>query len=429
MDGTEKVKMHIEIPAVSQERWALWLLAAFVLIPIVLLLSVLPDIRSLSEWILMCLMLSPFLATEAVCLVLVFAHIHLVPEGIAWTLGPHILRRIPIEEVAFWCIAAQSSKNGPIYRIGISRKDIPALAQLRETQLLRNPYMRTTVPRAKRASSWQEKFAAEYIKKKAQFNLVGLLGREIVWNAYTPEFLELLKTAYPHVRTCTFPLKYTPHAMKWTDKDPNRFCRGMCREKDKPGMMIGTSAFVVSPLLLVCLVGASPLMALLPVTGFALIFGILWFFLRGEYDVVHLEESGIRVMRSGREYSNLPREEIRTLVHTVNGVLGNADEGFLTVTGLDPEQVREKEIAAISRSGTGRMLLEAWKLTPGWERRLFARHCIRKMNQWGLNSKDYITIYATPQRIRTLREKYPEAEWIDVRFEDEQLGVHQIIGK
>ena len=417
MDRPEKAKMHIEIPAVFQGRWAIWLLAVFFLIPIVLLLFVLPDVKSLSEWIWMSLMLLPLLAVEIVCLVLVFAHIHLVPEGIVWTVGPCTLRRIPVEEVRFWCIGAQYSKHGPIYRLGISRKDIPQLARLREAQLLRNPYMRTTVPRVKRSPLWQEKFAGEYIGKKAQANVVGLLGREIVWNAYTPELMALLKTAYPHVKTWMFPMKYTPYTSKWADRDPNRFCRGKCKETDKPGVMVAWIMFTVSPLLLVAIVREPLLMALLPVSCFGLIFGILWYLLRGEYDVVQLEESGIRVMRSGREYSNLPREEIRTLVHVVNGVLGSDSEGFIAVTGFTPEQVREKEMAAMNRTENGRMLLEAWKQTPGWEQRLFARHCVNRINQWGLNSKDYITVYATARRIQILREKYPEVEWIDVSFD------------
>ena len=277
--------------------------------------------------------------------------------------------------------------------------------------------MRTTVPRVKRSPLWQEKFAGEYIGKKAQANVVGLLGREIVWNAYTPELMALLKTAYPHVKTWMFPMKYTPYTSKWADRDPNRFCRGKCKETDKPGVMLAGVIFMVSPLVLVCVVGESLLMALLPVSCFGLLFGILWYLLRGEYDVVHLEESGIRVMRSGREYSNLPREEIRTLVHVVNGVLGSDSEGFIAVTGFTPEQVREKEMAAMNRTENGRMLLEAWKQTPGWEQRLFARHCVNRINQWGLNSKDYITVYATARRIQILREKYPEAEWIDVSFD------------
>ena len=184
-------------------------------------------------------------------------------------------------------------------------------------------------------------------------------------------------------------------------------------KKGKGSMKI----FAIAVVVLVCVASESMLMALLPVSCFGLIFGVLWYLLRGEYDVVHLEESGIQVTRSGREYSNLPREEIRTLVHVVNGVLGSDSDGFLAVTGLTPEQVREKEMSAMTRTGTGRMLLEAWKQTPGWEQRLFARHCVNKINQWGLNSKDYITIYATAQRIRVLREKYLEAEWIDVSFD------------
>lgn len=418
MDRPEKAKMHIEIPAVSQERWALWFLAG-VCMPIGLsaICFGLLKLESIWESILLCLMGIPFLITGVGCVVLLFVRMHLVPEGIAWILGSFALRRIPIEEVKFWCIGAQYSKHGPIYRLGISRKDIPQLARLREAQLLRNPYMRTTVPRVKRSPLWQEKFAGEYIGKKAQANVVGLLGREIVWNAYTPELMALLKTAYPHVKTRMFPMKYTPYTSKWADRDPNRFCRGKCKETDKPGVMVAWIMFTVSPLLLVAIVREPLLMALLPVSCFGLIFGILWYLLRGEYDVLQLEESGIRVMRSGREYSNLPREEIRTLVHVVNGVLGSDSEGFIAVTGFTPEQVREKEMAAMNRTENGRMLLEAWKQTPGWEQRLFARHCVNRINQWGLNSKDYITVYATARRIQILREKYPEAEWIDVSFD------------
>ena len=418
MNQTENYKMHIVIPAVSQERWALWLLAGG-MIPIGILAICFGFLGSENIWesVLLCVMGMPFLIAGMGCLMWLFTRMHLVPQGIAWTLGSYTLRRISIEEVKFWCIGAQYSKNGPIYRLGISREDIQKLAQLREAQLRRNPYMRTTVPRVKRLPNWQEKFAGEYIRRKAQFNIVDLLGREIVWNTYTPEFIALLKTAYPHVKTHTFPIKHTPHISNWVDRDPNRFCRGKCKETDKPGVMLAGVIFIVSPLVLVCVASESMLMALLPVSCFGLIFGVLWYLLRGEYDVVHLEESGIQVTRSGREYSNLPREEIRTLVHVVNGVLGSDSDGFLAVTGLTPEQVREKEMSAMTRTGTGRMLLEAWKQTPGWERRLFARHCVNKINQWGLNSKDYITIYATAQRIRVLREKYLEAEWIDVSFD------------
>lgn len=418
MKQAENSQMHIAIPAVSQGQWALWLLAgACMPIGILAICIGILDSESVWESILLCLAGIPFLITGVGCLALLFLRMYLVPEGIAWTLGSYTLRRIPVEEVKFWCIGAQYSKNGPIYRLGISRKDIFQLARMREVQMLRNPYMRTTVPRVKRLPLWQEKFAGEYIRKKAQTNVVGLLGRNIVWNAYTPEFMALMKTAYPHVKTYTFPVKHTPHTSQWVDRDTDRFCRGKCKETDKPGVMMAWVIFTISPLLLVAIVGEPLLMALLPVSCFGLIFGILWYLLRGEYDVVQLEESGIRVMRSGREYSSLPREEIRTLVHVVNGVLGSDSEGFLAVTGFTPEQVREKEMAAMNRTENGRMLLEAWKQTPGWEQRLFSRHCANKIHQWGLNSKEYITVYATAQRIQTLREKYPEAEWIDVSFD------------
>ena len=85
MDRSENPKMHIEIPAVSQERWALWFSAVILLVPIVTCLFVLPDVNSLTEWLLILLLLMPFLAVEMVCLVSVFAHIHLVPEGYSGT--------------------------------------------------------------------------------------------------------------------------------------------------------------------------------------------------------------------------------------------------------------------------------------------------------------------------------------------------------
>ena len=407
---------HIMLPAVSEQRWALWT-AAVASIPMGIFFLVIGLIQRgrLGETVEICFFGLMFILLGLGCLISALARMHLVPEGIAWALGKYALRQIPREEVKCFCIAAQYSKHGLVYRLGISCKDIADLARLRENQLLRNPYMRTTVPRIKASPGWQQKFAGEYIKKKAVWNLIGILGRHIIWNAYSPELQALLKMEYPEVETHIFLERYTPYGTKWVDRDPRRFCRGRAKETDKFGVTFLCMAIMVSPLLLILCVGETLLAALPLMLCFGLIIGLSWYFSRGEYDVVHLSEDSIRIMRGKREYSHISREQIRRIIHVNNG-MESSSEGYLAVTALNPEQILDKEMTALSRTGNGRILLNAWQQATGWEQRLVARHCAKRISQWGLNSKDYLIMCCTPQRIQTLREMYPEVEWIDVAF-------------
>lgn len=416
-------RKQIAVPAVMSERWAVWLLAVMMLpLSAYMMACVLHIGFREGSYIGMLILMPSALAVLAAAVgsvAALLARMHLTPEAILLTLGGYTLRRIPSADIKLFCIAGQHSKQGIVYRLGISRKSLEELAGLQEKKMQRDPGMRYPLSLMKQKNNWQRELAGKYVKRKAQWNISGIFGRDILWMLASPEWMALLRTVYPEVAAEVFRETYTPAVAPWKDRDAARFCRGRVKENGQHGLTVFLMAFILSPLgLTLCFRGGlreglvySCIFALF----FGILFGLLWHIERGEYDVVSLEPEAIRVHRGRKPYRTVPGKELKII--QANREMGGMAGNYLALTSLDREQILEKELARLQKTKLGRMTLAAWQQTEGWQERLFARHCTKKLNIWGWNSPEYLTIYATEQRIQSLREHYPEAEWIDICYE------------
>ena len=367
------------------------------------------DLMTLLILFVFCLV---FLFFGVLCLIQCFLWVHFVPEGVAVTLGSRTVRRIPAEELGLVCQVQGMGKSASITRTVLSRRPVEELAALREKQLAGSFYMRSNIPVRKRQPDWQRKFVEEYLRRRFDHVLVGYLDPNLLWLEHMPELDTVLEATYGHldIPRMDLPVQYGSPAA-WTDSDPRRFCRGRHKPGNRDVLQFVCFIFILSPLVLFVIpLSGLPVAAL--VLGLASLIALLvWLLDRGEYDVIHLEDDGIRVTGGNRTLRTIPAGDIRFVVRieSYNILFG---QGFLAVSDRSPEEVVALEVARMERSARGRRILAAWRQLPGWEERLLVRACCRALDLAGCRSKDVLLMANVPQRIEMLQRLYPDVRWI-----------------
>lgn len=355
-----------------------------------------------------------FLGFGILGLIHCFLWVHFVPEGVAVTLGPWTVRRIPAEQLRLAAQVQSPGKSAPITRTVLSRRSLEELAALREKQLAQSFYMRSNIPCRKRQSGWQQKFAEEYLQNRNNLVIVGYLTPDLLWLEHMPEMDAVLDAMYGHldIPRMDFPVSYGTSTV-WTDPDPRHFCRGRCKPGNWDVIQLVCLSFCLSPLVLFVIpLSGLPVAALL--LGLVSLTSLLvWLLARGEYDVVHLEDDGIRLTAGNRTLGSIPAPEIRLIIRAEisNGLFYR---GFLAVSNLSPAEIAAREITRLERTRTGRRLLAAWRQLPGWEDRLIVRSCCRALSLEGYRARDALLMANVPQRAEMLQKLYPDVPWIHV---------------
>lgn len=414
--------VDIALPLASR-RWQHLLLAA-IMLPVglgCLGMAVIVAMGGLwAEALIICLFAVVSLALAGASGLQCLIWVHFVPEGIALTLGPYTLRRMPIEEIRLACRVQSRTKASYATRVLLTRHTLDDLTALREKQLRQSPYMRSNIPHRKRRPDWQRQFAAEYLHSKNRNMEFGFLTPGMLWLDHLPELDAILDTMYAEhpISRETFTEPISASVTPWTDADRLHFCRGQCKAGERPIMGTLCMIFILSPLLPIFIPEA--LEAIVPAVPLSAIFLTLWLLSRDEYDVVHPEAAGIRVTRTGRLLAALSADQIRGILRCEMPTL-NSPCGLLVVTTLPPAEVVEREIERLSRTVRGRRLLRSWQQLPGWEERLFVRTCCRLPNLENPRSRGILVMANVPGRADTLEELYPNARRVGV----DRLGTIQ----
>ena len=115
--------------------------------------------------------------------------VHFVPEGIAVTLGPWTLRRIPVEEIRLLCgvLQTQRSKNRTIctYWIAVSTRSREEIAKQQDDKF--GCFSEEIRRKVARHMDWNCSF-------------IRGLDLRILWLEYERERLEVLRSLYPQAQ-------------------------------------------------------------------------------------------------------------------------------------------------------------------------------------------------------------------------------------
>ena len=355
----------------------------------------------------------PLLLLGSVYLLSAMAKIHLVPQGIAVTLFDKTVRQYPVERIgAFFGVEWWEKGWGRM--LGISLHTPEELTALRERQLQKGLFTRDELKFRKRREDWQCVFRMEYLLKRAKLHHLTGWKRDILWMNLNPDTVALLRTIYPEVPWEYLRMKdHLGMDSPWEDKNPTRFprSRGAESESDRV-LLLFMGLFLGAMLAVVVLVDGCETLLLL-VGLFALIFGLLYYDSLGESDVFYLSHSGIRIMRGKKEHSVMFAEEIRTILKCESLHSNTYSVGpSLMISTVETGDLIQRELTA---SGSAYASLAV--RIPDWEKRVLLRGCYRQKRSAKAKDSDCQLLAWNVQREQTLRELFPNAQWIDLTME------------
>ena len=340
--------------------------------------------------------------------------VYLVPEGIAVTLGGRTIARYPVEEIGMFC-AVEWWEKRQVRALGVSIHSPDELTALRERQLEKGVFTRDEVKFRRRRDGWQKEFRQEYLQKRARFSLLMPWKWDILWLPLDPDLPALLQVLYPRV-----PWEFLQsredmvgRTILWKDKDP--LCvprmRGATRNS-RTVILVGACVILPGMLLAALTVDGLGLMTL-PFVGFSLLFGLVLYGSRGEADMFHFSQSGIRITRGERELAAIFAKEIRTILKCESDA-AVADYGSLHL--LISTETRE-ELVQRGLDAVQRPYVQVFREIPDWKTRVLFRYCSRLRGLSAATAPGCQMISWNEQREQTLRTLYPEAEWIDLTGE------------
>lgn len=367
-----------------------------------------------SERILGLFMIPPaafFLMLGGAQLLQLVEKVHLVPQGIAVTLWGRTLVLYPIEEIGMF-FAAEWWEKGWVRVLGVSTHTPEEITQLREMQLQKGIFTRDELKFRKRVSDWQQLFRQEYLLKRARLAWVTLWKQDILWLGLTPDNLAMLRYFYPEVSWEYLRRKEDRigNVLDWKDRDSVVFPRARGSEpKTQQATMICFAIFMIPMLIAALFIDGLEMLSML-VVEFGLILGILLSLSRGDSDMFHLSAAGIRIMRGKEEHAAMFAEEIRTILKCEGGgVVGEFGGLSMVISTVTAEElIRRSLVSAQPLCG------ELSGEIPGWEKRALIRICTQLVTKAKSKNADCQVMSWNSQREQSLRELYPNAEWIDL---------------
>lgn len=350
----------------------------------------------------------------AYCSVFAFAKVWLLPERIVVTLFGKTLGCYPVEDIRFFGKMPWRPKV-PQGTWGIFCYSMEELAQLRERELRKNAYTRGDIPFRKRTAGWQKEFANEWIWRKRHMPV--LVHDKYCLLEFSPEIHALLKRIYPNIPLEIFGDRFGSGEPGWKDKDPLAHCRDRVNRASYtavrvclwivmllPGLIWGTVFLMGMPLneemlsgLLVCVLWAVPFMGLL-------------YCAHVSYAVLCHTPQGLTLVQ-GRKPRAIAAEEVRTVVSIKN--CDGYSRQHLYISTLDVHAFAEKAAHSLRFWGGDRAYLDACRHLAEWEQLAILRYCMKKLDMGVNDPKEVITIRRTKDREQTLRERYPDAVWIE----------------
>lgn len=348
-----------------------------------------------------------------------FIKFHFVPESIALTLGEKTIRRIPLKKLGM-IFAMEWYFKGPVRMAGISLLSPEEITALRENKLKRGYFTKDELAFRKRKSGWEQVFRAEYLYSRAQWDSLKPWKRDILWLEWDSDLLAVLRQLYPQVPYERLERKDNLGVSDvWTDGNRLEFSRARGADpKTEIAAAVGLLA-VLGGFWVILLVFR--LWAFVPALVFlclliALTLVVCW----GESDLFCLSEQGIRILRGRRELAAIPAEDIQAILRCDRvDTFGTApsDDRCLVVALCGPQELLQREIHSMCRTGQQRQLLTYICNVPGWEQRALARYCTRWWKKSAVKDPDLYIMAWNPGREQVLRELYPHAEFLDVSFE------------
>ena len=343
----------------------------------------------------------------------IWIKIRLFPQGIAITLGNKTLMQYPREQIGMFCTVEWWEK-GWCRMMGISTHSPEELTALREQELQKGVFTRQEVKFRKRVENWQGLFREEYLVRRARALLLAPWKTDILWLDLNPEVQALLRHLYPEIRWENLRRKWdmSHKNTEWSDKDSMAFTRtgGPGNEKD---MMILLMVFVAIPLILMTVFDGLELM-ILPAGFFCVLIGIMAWLCRGESDVFCLSSTGIRIMRRKQEHAVLFASDIRTVIKCeCSTMVGEFGGHAVIVSTASAKELAQRGLQLMDPSCAGAMVN-----IPGWERAALYRMCMQTGRKAKMKDGDCQILRWNQQREQTLRELYPQAEWIDVTVQE-----------
>lgn len=352
----------------------------------------------------------------ACCFVKGLAKIHFVPEGIAISLFGRTFRTYPIEQIKMILVLEKDSINQEKPTLlCVSCVSQEELAKRREGQLRRNPYMRSNVPFRKRTGNWEKTFAMEYLRKKISIAPWSIPGRELLYMEYTWERNAFLKQMYPDIPYEQIVRKqiYSPVKPILKNPPPDLRCHTV---GEAPPLCIFLISIVPSWLFLMVPIvfGLSERVLFPSLLALIWLFGSLLAMLPMDWQRISFLPEGILLRLFGVKMRLLPAEQIRTIACFDFGARSAACR-YLSATYLTIQQIRELEEKRMSRSKKGREILEADRLTDGWDTIVIERYFNRRMTFWGYMDWEQLLIAHSEEREQLCRELYPQAVWYAVK--------------
>lgn len=340
--------------------------------------------------------------------------VHLVSQGIAVTLWGRTLVRYPIEEIGMF-FAIEWWEKGWVRLMGVGIHTPEEIALLREKQLQKGVFTRDELKFRKRVPDWQRIFRQEYLLKRGKSAWMMPWKQDILWLAFNPDNAALLRYLYPQV-----PWEYLRRRddwiadrYAWKDRDPVVFPRARGSEpKTQQATMICFAIFMIPMLIAALFIDGLEMLSML-VVEFGLILGILLSLSRGDSDMFHLSAAGIRILRGKQEYAAMFAGEIRTILKCEGGgIVGEFGGLSMVVSTVTAEELIQRSLVS-AQPLCGELSGEI----PGWEKRALIRLCTQLVTKAKSKNADCQVMSWNSQREQSLRELYPNAEWIDLTTE------------
>lgn len=337
--------------------------------------------------------------------------VHFVPEGIAVTLFGKTLRLYPVEDLRLCCV----SRTPNFHWIGISMLDLEQLARRREQRLRKSWMYKSSVDYKMTSPGWVAAFSRDQIRGESRKAMVAPLGKKCFWIEYTPERRGFLRAMYPGLPWFTAE-QTQQRPSPWTDRNEYVFCRGLCNPGGKLGLTFVCAIFSV-PFWLIALVipkgaGNDVPLILMAAVGMTALFGILWQIGKKDYDEFWAYPDRLRITRGKRELEVIPAEEVRT-VFRGRVYHKTALQEYLAVSRLTERELAEK-IVGKCRSREEKLLLKACRQLPDSDRLIVAWYAGRWMSAGVFNLPFSQKLALTARREQILRQRYPNAVWIDL---------------